>query len=90
MRACRLRFSVAFWHTLRGDGSDPFGSATKSWPWEDASLPPLDQALRRVRVLFEFLDKLGVDYWCFHDRCGPSQARVSELSLLWYKRRISP
>jgi xylose isomerase len=60
---------VAFWHTLRGDGSDPFGSATKQWPWEDPSLDPLEMALRRMRVLFEFLDKLGVDYWCFHDRC---------------------
>ena len=63
-----LRFSVAFWHTLRGDGSDPFGDATKSWPWEDASLSPVDQAKVRMRAMFEFLDKIGVDYWCFHDR----------------------
>lgn len=32
-----LRFSVAFWHTFRGDGGDPFGSPTKSWPWEDGT-----------------------------------------------------
>ncbi|CAD7696495.1 unnamed protein product [Ostreobium quekettii] len=63
-----LRFSVAFWHTFRGDGSDPFGSATKAWPWEDASLDPMEMAFRRIRANFEFLRKLGVEYWCFHDR----------------------
>lgn len=34
----RLRFSLAFWHTMRADGSDPFGAATKNWPWEQS--PP--------------------------------------------------
>mmetsp|Transcript_9678 Transcript_9678/g.27667 ORF Transcript_9678/g.27667 Transcript_9678/m.27667 type:complete len:499 (-) Transcript_9678:302-1798(-) len=63
-----LRFSVAFWHTLRGDGSDPFGSPTKNWPWEDPSLPPMEMAKRRMGAHFELLEKLGVDYWCFHDR----------------------
>ncbi|CAL5221632.1 g3856 [Coccomyxa viridis] len=63
-----LRFSVAFWHTMRGDGSDPFGSGTKLWPWEDAGLDEMELAYRRMRAMFEFLDKLGVDYWCFHDR----------------------
>ncbi|KIZ04907.1 xylose isomerase [Monoraphidium neglectum] len=50
-----LRFSVAFWHTFRGDGGDPFGSATK-------------RAFRAMHANFEFMDKLGVDLWCFHDR----------------------
>jgi hypothetical protein len=39
LHAHRLRFSVAFWHTFKGDGGDPFGSATKAWPWEQASSP---------------------------------------------------
>lgn len=39
------------------------------WPWEDASLDDMELAFRRMRAMFEFLDKLGVDYWCFHDRC---------------------
>jgi hypothetical protein len=43
---CRLRFSVAFWHTFKGDGGDPFGSATKQWPW-DKEKDPL-----QVRVTF--------------------------------------
>lgn len=74
-----LRFSVAFWHTLRGDGSDPFGDGTRVWPWEDASLPPLDIAHRRMRAMFEFLDKLGVDYWAFHDRdIAPEGATLAE------------
>jgi xylose isomerase len=62
-----LRFSVAFWHTFRGDGGDPFGSATKLWPWDDGS-NSLNVAARRMRANFEFLKKLGVEKWCFHDR----------------------
>jgi xylose isomerase len=65
-----LRFSMAFWHTMRGDGSDPFGSATKSWPWEQDSvnLDEISKAKRRLDVFFELLSKLGVELWCFHDR----------------------
>lgn len=62
-----FRFSVAFWHTLRGDGGDPFGSATKQWPWEDGS-NSLAMAKRRLQANFELLRKLGVSFWCFHDR----------------------
>jgi len=62
-----LRFSVAFWHTFRGSGADPFGAPTKSWPWEDGT-NSLAMALRRMRANFEFLNKLGVERWCFHDR----------------------
>ena len=40
------------------------------WPWEDASLDEMELAYRRMRAMFEFLEKLGVDYWCFHDRCA--------------------
>ncbi|KAF5804728.1 putative xylose isomerase [Helianthus annuus] len=62
-----LRFSVAFWHTFRGTGGDPFGAPTKMWPWEDGT-NSLAMAKRRMRANFEFLEKLGVDRWCFHDR----------------------
>ncbi|KMZ69302.1 Xylose isomerase [Zostera marina] len=62
-----MRFSVAFWHTFRGTGGDPFGAPTKVWPWEDGT-NSLDMAKRRMRANFEFLEKLGVDKWCFHDR----------------------
>ena len=42
----------------------------QSWPWEDSSLDEMELAYRRMRAMFEFLDKLGAEYWCFHDRCA--------------------
>nr|AFK33995.1 unknown [Lotus japonicus] len=62
-----FRFSVAFWHTFRGTGGDPFGAPTKHWPWEDGS-NSVSMAKRRMRANFELINKLGVDFWCFHDR----------------------
>ncbi len=41
----------------------------QSWPWENSSLDEMELAYRRMRAMFEFLDKLGAEYWCFHDRC---------------------
>ncbi|KAL0289750.1 UNVERIFIED_CONTAM: Xylose isomerase [Sesamum calycinum] len=48
-------------------GGDPFGAPTKAWPWEDGT-NSLAMAKRRMRANFEFIEKLGVDKWCFHDR----------------------
>ena len=62
-----LRFSVCYWHTFRGTGSDPFGSGTMQRPWDDGS-ESLDNALKRVDVAFEFISKLGAPFYCFHDR----------------------
>ncbi len=62
-----LRFSVVYWHTLRGTGSDPFGPGTMIRPWDDGS-NSLDNALRRVDVAFELIEKLGAPYYAFHDR----------------------
>ena len=62
-----LRFAVCYWHTFRGTGADPFGAPTLMRPWDDGS-NSLDNALRRVDVAFEFMTKLGVPYYCFHDR----------------------
>ena len=62
-----LRFSVCYWHTFRGTGGDPFGPGTMVRPWDDGS-DSVDNALKRVDVAFEFFQKLGVDYYCFHDR----------------------
>jgi xylose isomerase len=63
----QLRFSVAYWHTFRGTGSDPFGPGTMKRPWEDGS-DSVEMAIQRVRVAFEFMEKLGVPFYCFHDR----------------------
>ncbi|HOU95353.1 MAG TPA: xylose isomerase [Bacteroidales bacterium] len=60
-----LRFAVAFWHTFCGDGSDPFGMATRVYPWDN--LPIDDKIMQRLDAAFEFFKKIGVEYYCFHD-----------------------
>ncbi|MBS7337092.1 MAG: xylose isomerase [Thermoguttaceae bacterium] len=62
-----LRFSCAFWHTMRMNGVDPFGSATMLRPWDDGS-DSIENAKNRVRVFFEFLEKTGIQFYAFHDR----------------------
>lgn len=62
-----LRFSVVYWHTMRGSGADMFGVGTMKRPWEDGT-NSLKMALKRVPVMFEFCQKLGVPYYAFHDR----------------------
>ncbi len=62
-----LRFAVAYWHTFRGTGADPFGPGCAVRPWEDGS-HSLAMDLKRVDVAFEFMTKLGVPYYCWHDR----------------------
>src|SRR3990172_10526704 len=62
-----LRFSVAYWHTMRGTGADPFGPGTMLRPWE-VPKDTVDNAINRVKVFFEFCAKLGAGFFCFHDR----------------------
>jgi xylose isomerase len=62
-----LRFSVAYWHAFRNGGGDQFGSATRQMPWDDKS-DSVENAQNRVRAAFEFFEKLGVPFYCFHDR----------------------
>lgn len=66
MRA-HLRFAAPYWHVMRNVLSDPFGSGTALMPWDDGS-DSTENALRRVDVFFEFLDKIGIDFYCWHDR----------------------
>ena len=56
-----LRFSVAYWHTMRGQGGDPFGPGCAVRPWEDGT-DSVDMAIKRVRVAFEFMEKLGAGF----------------------------
>ncbi len=63
----QLRFSVAYWHAFRGTGADPFGPGTMIRPWEGPH-DTLENAINRVRVAFEFMEKLTVPFFCFHDR----------------------
>lgn len=62
-----FRFSVAFWHTFRGSGADPFGAPTLQRPWDDGT-SSMDNARRRLDVAFEFMSKLGAPFFAFHDR----------------------
>jgi len=62
-----LRFSVVYWHTFRGRGVDPFGAGTMIRPWDDGT-DSLKNAQRRVRVAFEFMEKLQAPFYAFHDR----------------------
>ena len=73
-----FRFAVSYWHAFRGTGADPFGPGTMVRPWETGG-DPLATALRRVDVAFEFLEKLGCDFYCFHDRdVAPEGATLAE------------
>ncbi|MDE2643495.1 MAG: xylose isomerase [Verrucomicrobiota bacterium] len=62
-----LRFSVVYWHTFRNPLSDPFGAGTAFRPWDDGS-ESVKNAQKRVKVAFEFMEKLGAPYYAFHDR----------------------
>lgn len=62
-----LRFAVAYWHTFQGTGGDPFGPGTAVRPW-DAITNPMELAKEKVAANFEFCEKLGVPFFCFHDR----------------------
>ncbi len=61
-----FRFAVAYWHTLCGTGADPFGPGTKTFPW-DANADPIQRAKDKMDAGFEFITKLGVPFYCFHD-----------------------
>ncbi len=61
-----LRFACAYWHSFNGDGSDPFGGPTHIFPWKDTS-DPVDSAKQKMDAAFEFITKLGLPYYCFHD-----------------------
>jgi len=62
-----LRFAAAYWHVMRNPLADPFGGGTAMMPWDDGS-NSVENAQKRVRVFFEFLEKTGIDFYCFHDR----------------------
>jgi xylose isomerase len=73
-----FRFAVAYWHTFRGTGSDPFGPGTMVRPWDDGS-NSVENAQKRVEVAFEFMEKLGAPFYCFHDRdVAPEGSTLAE------------
>jgi xylose isomerase len=62
-----LRFAAPYWHVMRNQLGDPFGAGTAVMPWDDGT-DSTDNAVKRVDVFFEFLDKMGIDFYCWHDR----------------------
>ena len=62
----QVRFAVCYWHTFCNTGGDPFGPGTKNFEWNNAS-NAVDRAKHKMDAAFEFITKLGVPYYCFHD-----------------------
>ncbi len=81
-----LKFAMSYWHTMVGEGTDMFGTGTvdKTYGSED----PMTSAKNKARAAFELMDKLGIEYYCFHDRdiapeaetLAESNARLDEIS----------
>lgn len=61
-----FRFAVAYWHTFCGQGADPFGPGTQNFEWDQAN-DPMQAAKDKADAAFEFITKMGFDYFCFHD-----------------------
>ena len=79
-----FKFSVAYWHTFCGQGSDPFGPGTQNFAWDQSS-DTIQAAKDKADAAFEFINKMGFDYYCFHDydlvqegaTFGESEARLN-------------
>ena len=61
-----FKFAVAYWHSFCGQGADPFGAGTQNFPW-DESKDPFQAAKDKADAAFEFISKMGFEYFCFHD-----------------------
>ena len=73
-----FKFAVAYWHTFCGTGADPFGPGTKHFHWDEND-NPVEAAKDKLDAAFEFITKLGVPYYCFHDRdLAPEGSTITE------------
>ncbi|MES2874630.1 MAG: xylose isomerase [Bacteroidota bacterium] len=61
-----LRFACAYWHSFVGNGADPFGEPTHIFPWDEKS-DPVERAKNKMDAAFEFITKMNLPYYCFHD-----------------------
>jgi xylose isomerase len=74
-----LRFAVSYWHSFNWDGFDIFGAGTLDRPWLAGSPEPIAAAKTKMAAAFEFFEKLGVPFFCFHDRdIAPEGATLKE------------
>lgn len=73
-----FRFAMAYWHSMCNAGGDPFGPGTRQFPWTVSS-DPMENAKARLDAAFEFMVKLGMPFYCFHDRdLAPEGSSVQE------------
>ncbi|MCL2633648.1 MAG: xylose isomerase [Oscillospiraceae bacterium] len=73
----QMKFALSWWHTMCGDGADMFGRGTADKGWGSAS--DEEKSKNKVLAAFEIMDKLGIDYFCFHDRdVSPDYATLAE------------
>ena len=61
-----FKYAVAYWHSFCGQGADPFGAGTQNFAWDQSS-EPMQAAKDKADAAFEFISKMGFDYFCFHD-----------------------
>ena len=74
-----LRPGVCFWHSFAWPGVDMFGLGTMDRPWLDGSADPMDAARTKMAAAFEFFTKIGIPFYCFHDRdVAPEGATFTE------------
>jgi xylose isomerase len=73
-----LRFAVAYWHTFCGTGGDPFGPGTQIFPWI-GSADVMDAAKEKMDAAFEFITKMGIPHYCFHDTDVVGDGSVFEI-----------
>ena len=72
-----LKFALSWWHTMGGDGTDMFGVGTADKTWGECTSE--SRAKAKVDAAFEIMDKLSIDYFCFHDRdLSPEYGSLSE------------
>jgi len=83
-----FKFSMAWWHTLCAEGSDQFGGGTKSFPWNVAK-DPIQAAKDKADAGFEFMQKVGIGYYCFHDTDLVAEADTVEQYEKNYKEIIA-
>jgi xylose isomerase len=74
----QLRLAACYWHTLCGDGSDVFGAGTFHRPWQQGP-DAVESARAKAGAAFELFEKLGIRYYCFHDRdVAPEGSSLTE------------
>lgn len=82
-----FKFACAYWHSFNNGGADPFGSATRNFAWDDGK-DAIERAKNKMDAAFEFMSKIGLEYYCFHDydlvdegaTLGESERRISAIT----------